>query len=299
MGKVHKQSVSRIALLLIFSFVVYIANRFGCSNSCSDCKQTCVRGYATEDATGRSTLVRNDSVKVVKFLDQPSSTHAGRGDETKDGEGDELTRLKKRKFTDYSEGHRRIYLAAITLIGGADTVREAVVLEVGTGIGWGLQKLMNDVRLKVYVGVEPCASCSQYVTTEIITPWIRKQQQAISMLSPRKRAAAKLPGFSLFPKSFLDVGDDEMRSALLGTQGADFAFCIEVAEHVQPVDRMAFLKKLRRWTVNALFLSTPNKEHRPNDGALSSDQWKELLLDAGFKSVSVLEWQWTVLFICT
>ena len=51
-------------------------------------------------------------------------------------------------------------------------------------------------------------------------------------------------------------------------------------------------------TKGTLFLSTPNKDTRPKDGALSSKQWLELLADAGFVRVTAIEWQWTTVFIC-
>mmetsp|Transcript_1440 Transcript_1440/g.2884 ORF Transcript_1440/g.2884 Transcript_1440/m.2884 type:complete len:308 (+) Transcript_1440:128-1051(+) len=264
-----------------------------------DCtrKEDCtIHGKNRVSARNTDGRVHNE---VLKYLDYPATTHAGRGDETKEGEGDEYTRLRKRNFAEYSEGHQRIYLAAIALIGGADTKREAVILEVGTGIGWGLKQILADVKVRAYVGVEPCVTCARYVQSEVILPWLTKERHAHSQLSPKKRAAAKLPNFTIFAEDFLHVSLPQMESALAGAPQADFTFCVEVAEHVQPADRLRFLKELRRWTANALFFSTPNKDSRPKDGALNSNQWKELLLEADFISVSILEWQWTVLFICT
>lgn len=81
----------------------------------------------------------------TKFTDFSATTHGGRGDESVNGDGDELSRLQKRGGKDYSQGHRRIYASFINLIGGTETVAKAKILEVGTGIGYGLNLLLNDV----------------------------------------------------------------------------------------------------------------------------------------------------------
>eukprot|EP00959_Pyramimonas_sp_CCMP1952_P319527 6685987-Pyramimonas_sp.AAC.2 len=69
-----------------------------------------------------------------------------------------------------------------------------------------LRKLLEDVRMRAYVGVEPCASCSTYVQTEIVLPWIRQQARRVAALSPRKQAAARATEtkFTLFPRNILD-----------------------------------------------------------------------------------------------
>lgn len=107
---------------------------------------------------------------------------------------------------------------------------------------------------------------------------------------------AKYPSFNFFNALLLDVTEEDLRAAFKGDV-ADFSFCIEVAEHVEPRDRLPFLQRLREFTRVSLFLSTPNKVTRPTDGALTTDQWRELLSDAGFTDVVTIEWQWTTLFI--
>eukprot|EP00959_Pyramimonas_sp_CCMP1952_P262320 5485418-Pyramimonas_sp.AAC.1 len=53
---------------------------------------------ANARAAGTATVARLSGDAHLKYLDQPATTHAGRGNETKEGEGDELSRLKKRRF---------------------------------------------------------------------------------------------------------------------------------------------------------------------------------------------------------
>lgn len=144
-------------------------------------------------------LMSQHALGSGKFLDMPSTTHAGRGDEF-NGDGDEYNRLKKRNFADYSMGHRRMYQGAIMLIGGGETVREANVLEVGTGIGWGLSKMLDDLSINTYVGVEPCSSCLKHVKDEVVGPWLSKKKEATKRLSAKKQALVRSPKLAtVFP----------------------------------------------------------------------------------------------------
>eukprot|EP00238_Polyblepharides_amylifera_P004708 CAMPEP_0196582922 /NCGR_PEP_ID=MMETSP1081-20130531/41277_1 /TAXON_ID=36882 /ORGANISM="Pyramimonas amylifera, Strain CCMP720" /LENGTH=290 /DNA_ID=CAMNT_0041903645 /DNA_START=228 /DNA_END=1097 /DNA_ORIENTATION=- len=226
------------------------------------------------------------------FLDQEATTHGGRGDESKEGEGDELSRLKKRNFEAYSEGHRRMYMSALTLIGGQDTLRSANILEVGVGIGWGLGKMMNEVKLRSYVGVEPCKTCVRYVKEQVVGKWIAHRKSEIAKLSPRKQKLylAEMPTFELFASTFLEVPQETLAKGFHGDTQSDFSFCIEVVEHVAPHERVDFFKQMRALTNNTLFFSTPNKATHQKDGALTSSQWHEVVLRAGFTTVSIIEW---------
>ena len=85
--------------------------------------------------------------------------------------------LQKRGGKDYSQGHRRIYSSFINLIGGSETVTKAKILEVGTGIGYGLNLLLNDVELSSYVGIEPCTKCLDHVKSNVVEPWLKKQRE--------------------------------------------------------------------------------------------------------------------------
>lgn len=243
-----------------------------------------------------SEMSTTDHIHVRDFLHFNATTHGGRGDESPDGSGDEFSRLKKRGGADYSEGHRRIYLTIITLLGGQDTLRKAVVLEVGAGIGWGLQQMLRDMQVEKYVGFEPCVRCIEHIENLVIKPWKRKQLELKQRLSPKKQVAFHLPSIQLFGEYFTSIEDAKVANALSGK--ADFTICIEVAEHVDPSIRLDFLRKLRKHTNLALFLSTPNKSTRPKDGALHDYQWLELIRLAGFPNVVSIEWQWTTLFVC-
>ena len=134
---------------------------------------------------------------LTKFTDFSATTHGGRGDESVNGDGDELSRLQKRGGKDYSQGHRRIYASFINLIGGTETVAKAKILEVGTGIGYGLNLLLNDVELNSYVGIEPCTKCLEHVKSKVIEPWLRKQSKVKAGLSRKKQALFKFPEFAL------------------------------------------------------------------------------------------------------
>ena len=233
---------------------------------------------------------------LAKFSEFSATTHGGRGDESINGDGDELSRLQKRGGKDYSQGHRRIYASFINLIGGGETVAKARILEVGTGIGYGLNLLLNDVELNSYVGIEPCTKCLDHVKSNVVEPWMKKLREVKAALSRKKQALFKFPKIALKNGFLGDFSLEEILSEL-GSR-ADFSFCIEVAEHVDPDQRLHFLETLRQLTKGTLFLSTPNKETRPKDGALSTKQWLELLDDAGFMRVTTIEWQWTTVFIC-
>lgn len=237
----------------------------------------------------------NIETPVTKFAEFSATTHGGRGDESMNGDGDELSRLQKRGGKDYSEGHRRIYGSIITLIGGTETPQKAKILEVGTGIGFGLNLMLNDVQIKNYVGIEPCSKCLDHVRKKVVNPWLEKQREVKAELSKKKQAIFSFPTINFRNGLLGDFPISEIVSLLDGQ--ADFTFCIEVAEHVQPEERLNFLTSLKKLTKGTLFLSTPNKDNRPKDGALSTKQWLDLLADSGFSSVTAIEWQWTTLFI--
>lgn len=262
----------------------------------NDGKGTTLDGETIPDSGGHveaSTI----SIGSQKFIDQAATTHGGRGDESKDGEGDELTRLRKRKGADYSEGHQRIYLSMIKLIGGFETIGKAKILEVGVGIGWGLRNILQDVDIGTYVGVEPCERCVDHVEEDVIKPHLLQQRKRVAGLSKKKQALYQEPTIKAFKQTLLQVPTSTLDKLL--KPKADFTFCIEVAEHVDPTERHAFLHRIHKYTSHAFFMSTPNKDTRPQHGALNIAQWTELLKDAGFDNVVAIEWQWTVLYIAT
>ena len=278
--KWRKCTASLSLLFVVFLFLVSSSN-----NSSVKLERSLKDPYRIEDGS-----------TITKFTDFSATTHGGRGDESVNGDGDELSRLQKRGGKDYSQGHRRIYASFINLIGGTETIAKAKILEVGTGIGYGLNLLLNDVDLNSYVGIEPCTKCLEHVKSKVVEPWLKKQREIKAGLSRKKQALFKFPEVALRNGFLGDFSTEEILSQL-GSR-ADFSFCIEVVEHVDPDQRLNFLEGLRKLTEGTLFLSTPNKDTRPKDGALSSKQWLELLADAGFVRVTAIEWQWTTVFIC-
>lgn len=169
--------------------------------------------------------------------------------------------LQRRKFRDYSVGHRRMYQGPCTLLAGAN----ARVLDVGAGIGYGLALLREHGVFREYVGLEPNPRAYAY-TLERSTGW---------------------EGVKLHNASF----------PCPDVEGVfDHVFCIEVVEHLPPDGRGAFLEGLRRVTGKILWLSTPDSR-KSSHGALSTPEWEKMLEGVGFRVV-VVEEQWTTLFVC-
>ena len=169
--------------------------------------------------------------------------------------------LKRRNFKNYSLGHQRMYKAPVTLL--AD--RRCRVLEVGTGIGWGLALMRREGVFREYVGVEPDPKAYAY-TLAASTGW---------------------EGVKLINASFPTPDVEGV---------FDHVFCIEVVEHLPAPDREGVLRKLREHTGRMLWLSTPDKD-KSGHGVLTGAQWQEMLEASGFEVVRVEE-QWTTLFVC-
>jgi 2-polyprenyl-3-methyl-5-hydroxy-6-metoxy-1,4-benzoquinol methylase len=77
----------------------------------------------------------------------------------------------------------------------------------------------------------------------------------------------------------------------------DFAFCIEVIEHVPMDDHVRFLRDLRRLSP-VLFFSTPDKNKVPAEGVRTVSDWTRVIREAGFTDVSVDMSRWTYLYRC-
>lgn len=179
-------------------------------------------------------------------------------------ECNELNALKSRNFKDYSIGHQKMYTVPIDLL----TVEKAPpldIIDVGFGIGFGIEKILNAGIVKRYYGVEPCLDSYNYVKTRYGND-NRLVLEHVGWLQAN-------PPFE-----------------------ADYVFCIEVIEHVDEKDIPEFLKKLEAYTVKNLFLSTPNKQTSAH-GIKTTSDWRLLLKAAGFEDVVYIERQWTTLFI--
>jgi SAM-dependent methyltransferase len=176
---------------------------------------------------------------------------------------------EKRGGAPYSFGHRQMYRAPIELLKGQPDLD---ILEIGTGIGYGLEQMMNAGFVARYYGVEPDAdafalaqSISQQFSQQDLTLWNRDWL----------RLTRETPG---------------------SVPICDYAFCIEVIEHIAATDVPEFLREIRQRTRRGLFLSTPDAVTSLH-GVATRDEWKKALHAAGFE-VAACSRQWTTLFIC-
>lgn len=179
-------------------------------------------------------------------------------------------RIAKTGKPDYSVGHKRMYLAAIELLKG----NPCTVLEVGFGIGYGLELMLKAMSLSRYVGVEPCQDSFKYVNDQITTGDLLK-----------------------FAKTITTVELIQQHWSEANVEPADYSFCIEVIEHVPEAALPLFLWKLRQKTLKNLFLSTPDST-RSKHGVKTQAEWIEMLRRHGFNAVAVSH-QWTTLFVCS
>lgn len=180
------------------------------------------------------------------------------------GEKTEAQHLSERCGAAYSLGHRRCYLGPIEMI--ADGERALSIIDVGSGIGWGYEQMAARLNLARYVGIE---------------------RHADSVLEHRSKLKS---GHDVFLASFLDAGVEANRF--------DYAFCIEVAEHI----RAEFHGELFARIADSLkpggllFLSTPDASAHAH-GNLTQAEAKAALLAAGFSSVVSITEHWTTLYV--
>lgn len=177
----------------------------------------------------------------------------------------EFQALRRRGFRDYSKGHQRMYLWPIEILRSGG--RRYTILDVGFGIGWGLERMLEAGIVQTYVGIEPVAESFQYV---------------------EERCRGR-PDVKLIQGNWLTLNEGVCKPA-------DFTFCIEVVEHLATSDVHPFLSKLRRFTLQNLFLSTPDR-HRSRHGTRSTDEWISALTLAGFRAAAIST-QWTTFFLC-
>lgn len=177
----------------------------------------------------------------------------------------EFVALKERDGKPYSLGHQKMYLSMAEVITGNG---ECSVLDVGCGIGYGIEVLLEKGHKGTITAIDPEIDCINYL---------------------RREKFSHLPkGLSIEHGGLLDEG--------FVSGEFDFVFCIEVVEHLNPSEVSAFFTKLRKHTKKNLFLSTPDSR-RYGHGALPAYEWERILSDSGFKTVKI-EQQWTTLFIC-
>lgn len=171
----------------------------------------------------------------------------------------EYASLVRRKFADYSLGHRIMYETPIKLLTG----KKRTIIEAGFGIGWGLDRMIEADIISDYVGCEPHPESFQYVFN---------------------RHGGR-PGIKLNHEPFGR-----------GFGHADHVFCIEVIEHVPMERHAAFIQALRE-SGKTLWMSTPDVERVPSEGVRKASEWKGLLKAGGYSEVTTHKEQWTTLFV--
>jgi 2-polyprenyl-3-methyl-5-hydroxy-6-metoxy-1,4-benzoquinol methylase len=172
----------------------------------------------------------------------------------------EYEQLKVRNFGLYSPMHQAIYKTIAELLRD----KPANILEVGTGIGYGLQLLLSANCIKTYTGIEPNKDCCDYVNTII------KDDKIV-----------------IINESILDIGLEKY----------DFTLLIEVIEHMTKEDVIATLKKLNQLTINTMFMSTPKKE-TDEHGVFTEKEIRTMLRLTHWNFVEI-EWQLPhTLYIC-
>lgn len=171
----------------------------------------------------------------------------------------EYENLRKRRFGEYSAGHRAMYEVPIRLMAG----KKFSIIEAGFGIGWGLQQMLKADVVDHYIGYEPNADSYNYTKTQISSGLVELR------FGPFE-----------YPK-----------------QNAQHVFCIEVFEHVPRDNWVSFLEDLRLSTWDTLWLSTPNRLKQKREGVVSHTEMHNLLEAADFQQVTVHQEQWTTLYI--
>ena len=172
----------------------------------------------------------------------------------------------KRNGQPYSRGHRLRYDAAIGLLSGMP----ASVLEVGVGIGYGLDLMLRSNMIRKYIGFEPDRKSFDYAAKQ-------NDDWRVKLINRR----------------FEDCQSDITHEALGGA--ADYGFCIEVLEHLDDANRLTVLRQMRVLVDRGVFLSTPNRMTSTH-GKMTPDEVAGLMDKAGFRT-SWVEWQWTTFFI--
>lgn len=185
-------------------------------------------------------------------------------------EAREFRELKRRGFRPYSAGHQAMYEVPLALMSRNDRSKPAyMVLEVGFGIGWGLDRMVEEGLVgprDCYVGYEPDADSFRFVAGR------HGSRPGVTLINEGFRAASGLP--------------------------YDHVFCIEVIEHVALNAQARFIGALRSSSHGGtLWLSTPDSD-RCDHGVRPARMWQAMLRAAGFGNVVVHQDQWTTLYAC-
>lgn len=181
----------------------------------------------------------------------------------------EYQALVKREFAPYSNGHRLMYDIPILMLKNSDCQVRYDILDIGVGIGYGLEQMLRARVIKEYIGFEPCKETYDFM-------WPKAEMH----LDDCK----------------VQIFNDSWPVTKGAVCGADYSFAIEVIEHVPLVEHRRFIWELKESTLKTVFLSTPDackSEH----GVREKADWRRLLKEI-FGDVVVIDTQWTDLYIC-
>ncbi len=185
--------------------------------------------------------------------------------------GNEVKKHRGRDGRPYSDAHRGKYRVISELLKD----KPANILEIGVGIGWGLERLFDRNCVEKYYGVEATGDC---------IPFLKKKFKSYDQSK-----------IKIVNDDWLNVNAESVRK-YFATDKADFSFCIEVIEHNPPEKYMEFLGKIHSLTKEMFFLSTPNGGKH---GKMNIEECTKVLKDAGFKTISVHRWNGTPFYMCT
>lgn len=162
-----------------------------------------------------------------------------------------------------SYGHRAMYLGPVALLRGT----RSSVIDAACGDGHGYHTLASNDAISRYFGIDSdpqeIAKGQQLLTNSlhemVCDNWLTYPEHKI------------LP--------------------------ADYVFCIEMLEHLEPDDRRICVDKCRRFARKNVFISTP-PVNRNDHGRMTIPECKELLTSAGLDVVAI-DSQWTTLYVCS
>lgn len=176
----------------------------------------------------------------------------------------EYEHLVERKFQNYAPMHQAMYKVVVELLRD----KPASILDIGFGIGYGLEQLLAANCISEYTGVESDKQSFEYVFNKF-----KKEKIFLCNYD-----WVKLPENLIRPH--------------------DFTLCIEVIEHIDQKNVKEFLAKLAEYTSKYLFLSTPDKNTDAH-GLYTKEELRFWLGSWGFTDIVDIEWQLPhTLFIC-
>lgn len=185
-------------------------------------------------------------------------------------------RISRTGSPDYSIGHQICYNGSIGLIVPTQNKQKKPpvdIIDVGSGCGFGYQWMCEKLRIKSYLGIDIDHDSAYH-----------------------HRSLLKNESHKVINDSFLSIH--------IENDSYDYAFCIEVIEHLELYELERWFKQIRSVLRErgTLFLSTPEGNKKDYDynphGEYSEVLIREILNETGFENVVCLREHWTKLYIC-